>query len=340
VSFDRPSPARPPGEDSAGRAGTAQDGTAADSAQSAQRLGPDRAAPGRAPGERVRPDFYETEEEQRDWHRVMNSARPPEMYRTWDTALGKPDAAKTADATKPADTRKPADTGETADAGETAGAGEAGDQEAGRAWFPGKRGRDRVADDSGGDSADDARPRPGLPDVVACYPGEYARSDKKPPRVDKPHTSPEDWVKDTNSGNLRRSRNSNCGECARAVDSTWHGYPTVAAALTSPGAGGEKISRMIEWAGAEPTRASMADVGQRLRELGPGSSALVACLWADREGGHWFNGLNDAGTVKAVDGQSGEVESWPPTGRGLGFDQSDMQDSCAIFFGPDGKVKH
>jgi hypothetical protein len=32
---------------------------------------------------------------------------------------------------------------------------------------------------------------------------------------------------------------------------------------------------MVEWAGRAPEPASMADIGRRLAELGPGSSAVV-----------------------------------------------------------------
>jgi Papain fold toxin 1, glutamine deamidase len=37
----------------------------------------------------------------------------------------------------------------------------------------------------------------------------------------------------------------------------------------------------------------MTQIGRRLAELGPGSSAIVGCDWADG-GGHWFNAINDA----------------------------------------------
>jgi len=36
-----------------------------------------------------------------------------------------------------------------------------------------------------------------------------------------------------------------------------------------------------------------------------------------------------------------KVEAWPPTPKGLGYDESRMRHSDAIFFTPDGKVvKH
>lgn len=72
-------------------------------------------------------------------------------------------------------------------------------------------------------------------------------------------------------------------------------------------------------------------------ETSPGSSAVVGCGWKTG-GGHWFNGVNDGGTVKAVDGQSGCVEDWPPTNAGFGFDENRMRYSDVVYFTQDGKV--
>jgi hypothetical protein len=112
-----------------------------------------------------------------------------------------------------------------------------------------------------------------------------------------------------------------------------------AAAISDPDSDGESTSRMTEWAGHAPKRATMAEIARRLEQLGPGSSAIVGCDWVwPRAGGHWFNAVNDAGTVKAVDGQKGKVETWPPSESGVGFDQSWMEFSDAILFTPEGKV--
>ena len=45
-----------------------------------------------------------------------------------------------------------------------------------------------------------------------------------------------------------------------------------------------------------------------------------------------------AGTILAVDGQSGKLEKWPPSKNGLGFDESQMSGSDAIYFTADGEV--
>ena len=111
----------------------------------------------------------------------------------------------------------------------------------------------------------------------------------------------------------------------------------MAAALADHDAAGEPIERMTDWAGATPVNASMAQVGRRLAELGPGSSAVVGCDWTIG-GGHWFNAVNHDGIVLAVDGQSGRTEKWPPSVHGLGFDESGMRRSDAVFFTADRKV--
>jgi hypothetical protein len=98
---------------------------------------------------------------------------------------------------------------------------------------------------------------------------------------------------------------------------------------------------MTEWAGREPEPATLAQVAARLAELGPGSSAVVGCDGSPGgSGGHWFNAVNDAGTVKAVDGQSGKPETWPPSVSGVGFEERWMDHSDAFFFTPDGKAVH
>jgi Papain fold toxin 1, glutamine deamidase len=175
-------------------------------------------------------------------------------------------------------------------------------------------------------------------DVAANYPADYARPVHPPPRVDGPHQSPRSWLRAVNADEAQPGRDNNCGECTRAVHDTWHGRPVAAAALADRDSAGEPAGRMAEWAGRRPVRATMAEIGQRLEQLGPGGSAVVGCDWKGGVGGHWFNAVNDAGRVLAVDGQRNRVGPWPPTVRDLRFDESRMQWSDAIFYGPDGKV--
>jgi hypothetical protein len=178
---------------------------------------------------------------------------------------------------------------------------------------------------------------PERPDMADRYPERYARPDSPAPRVEGPGEHPAHWVGDIYPGRDRHERPNNCGECARAADSTWHGLPAAAAELASRRVGGERPAVMAEWAGRPPEPASMADIGQRLRELGPGSSAVVGFDRADAPG-HWFNAVNYEGAVLAVDGQSARFEDWPPSKDGLGFDESGMSYSDAIYFTADGKA--
>jgi hypothetical protein len=184
---------------------------------------------------------------------------------------------------------------------------------------------------------DDATELGSRPSVADAHPEDYTAADHEPPAVDQPHESPEGWARDINHDETEPGRDNNCGECARAVQSTWEGDPATAAALSDPDANGENISRMVDWAESQPELASMSEINQRLDEMGPGCSAIIGCTWPDGRG-HWFNAVNDGGSVKAVDGQSGSVEPWPPTEDGLGFNESQMDRSFAFFFDRDGKV--
>jgi Papain fold toxin 1, glutamine deamidase len=60
-----------------------------------------------------------------------------------------------------------------------------------------------------------------------------------------------------------------------------------------------------------PGAGSPAFTGQRLRGLGPGSSAAVGFGRQDAPG-HWFNAVHHKGTILAVDGQSAQFEERPP----------------------------
>jgi hypothetical protein len=179
-------------------------------------------------------------------------------------------------------------------------------------------------------------PRANWTDPKTTHPGDYVPSKDAPPQVPGTHTSPASWLKGMNKM-ADPGRDNNCSECSRAVDNTWHGFPKMPAAMKDPYSPGEPVPRMEAWAGKSMTPSSMGDVGTRLQKLGSGSSAIVGAEWKGG-GGHWFNAINDGGTIKALDGQSGLMEDWPPTKSGLGFDEGDMGYSDATFFGSDGKA--
>jgi hypothetical protein len=172
--------------------------------------------------------------------------------------------------------------------------------------------------------------------MVDKYRPDYVPSTQEAPQIDGPHKIPEKWIDAMNHDKGGPDRDNNCGECARAVFNTWCGRSSTAAAMADARCPGEPTPRMSEWASAQPIPVTMAEVGQRLTALGPGSSAIIGCDFRDGRG-HWFNAVNDAGTVKAVDGQWGKVQEWPPTQRGFTFDPSRTVFSEAFFFDRDGR---
>jgi len=89
----------------------------------------------------------------------------------------------------------------------------------------------------------------------------------------------------------------------------------------------------------EPVDAEPPEVGGSPEAVPsvPGSSAIVGFDWED-EGGHWFNAVNENGSIKAIDGQSGQVEAWPPSDLGLGFSAADMKNMEAVYFDANGRV--
>jgi hypothetical protein len=94
---------------------------------------------------------------------------------------------------------------------------------------------------------------------------------------------------------------------------------------------------MAEWGGRSPEPASMADIGRRLRELGPGSLAVVGFDRADAPG-YWFNAVKHEGMVLRSTGKPTDLKSGPPRNYGLGFGEKDMSYSDALYLTTDGKV--
>jgi hypothetical protein len=63
-----------------------------------------------------------------------------------------------------------------------------------------------------------------------------------------------------------------------------------------------------------------------------GSGLLLASAWLHAGGRRWRK------SGYAVDAQSEKVENCPPSAHGLGFDQSDMNGSWALYFDQNGKA--
>jgi len=179
------------------------------------------------------------------------------------------------------------------------------------------------------------------PDVAAEHPELYERTNAPLPPIDGSHQSPEEWSDAVNPARQidMDKGDHNCGECARAVQETWEGNPRVAGTETQLThlQRGEPVEIMQAWAGAELQPTSVEDIRGRLDELGAGSSAIVQCGWPEG-GGHYFNAVNDGGTVKAVDGQIGASGAWPPNRTEFPYDPGEMRNVQAIIFDASGRT--
>lgn len=180
-----------------------------------------------------------------------------------------------------------------------------------------------------GSRPEQTRAPPDLDRVDRRWPELYQRDDIHPPEAVEPLESPSSWAADRNAGGPGDvGRAANCGDCARAVELRWRGVDAVAGSARR--LDGESTEVMDAWSPGDRVPATFDDVADRLGQLGPGASAVVGI---DRhEGsGHWFNALNDGGTIVAVDGQSGAWEAWPPSVEGVGVDESEVVRADAIY---------
>jgi hypothetical protein len=218
---------------------------------------------------------------------------------------------------------------------------------------PGERGAGDGAPEqslgSTGDSPSDAKPvqdavaelkpTPSSEAVWDAAPDMYAPAhDAVQPDVTGPFQDVHGWVAEVNPGGTDApGRDNNCGDCTRAVERNWRGEPQVAAALTDPTLGGEYRHVMEDWIGAPATDMSYSSIHDKLTEIGPGSSAIVGQTW-DGGGGHWFNAVNQSGTVMAVDGQGAKAEPWPPSMDGVGWDESWVDNSFCIIRNSKGDI--
>ncbi|MCK9897502.1 toxin glutamine deamidase domain-containing protein [Frankia sp. AgB32] len=176
------------------------------------------------------------------------------------------------------------------------------------------------------------------------HPADYIPPDRDipGPEVNGRFQDPRGWIREINPERFTPGRDVNCGECARATELSWRGVPAVSARNGDPIRFGEPAERMEEWSRKQLDPMGLDDIEATLQEAGPGASALVAVSWK-RGGAHWFNAVNHEGEVLVLDGQRGSVERWPPS-RGISrFDESAIQRSFAIIFGPevsDGRGVH
>jgi len=192
----------------------------------------------------------------------------------------------------------------------------------------------RMLDISGLDAALDRVP------PSDCFPDRYERADESDVQrlaeARAESADPRDWVDLINPGadaaDAGIGRLQNCAECARAVQETLDGRPTVAASLVCGGPDartkgpntGEQPQVTEVWADKKFEPVSYQEIEERLWR--DGGSAIIAG-YGPSVSGHAFNAVFVDGAVRSVDGQVGEVTDWPDPELAARF-----PDTSAIFF--------
>ncbi len=120
-----------------------------------------------------------------------------------------------------------------------------------------------------------------------------------------------DWIEDINPKydpfDWESPYSNNCGSCAFAVEQRLDGNESIAATSENIGT----IEEMNKATGMEQVAMSPNEIKDYLISQGPGSHGIVGI---DRVSGpgHWFNAYYDGKKVVAIDGQTGEINDWPP----------------------------
>ena len=186
--------------------------------------------------------------------------------------------------------------------------------------------------DSDGQGASES----GSPEDRYIPPGDEAEAHYRNAVEAHGHRNPEGWIDKGNprldSGEPRWTQN--CGPNARSFADTFQGNDARAPwgdGRIPPGEVAEMWRaldvepppRLSNNADGLPSSAFTSDAYQRvetaLRGQPPGTVAVVGVDWdvpgkaAGTAGGHWFNAfVDDAGTVRFADQQTGKVADWPP----------------------------
>lgn len=119
------------------------------------------------------------------------------------------------------------------------------------------------------------------------------------------------WISDINPNydpfDWQSPYANNCGSCAFAVEQRLEGNTDIAATGENIGS----IEEMNKATGMEQVAMSPDEIRDYLISQGPGSHGIVGI---DRVSGpgHWFNAYYDGKKVVAIDGQTGEINDWPP----------------------------
>lgn len=116
---------------------------------------------------------------------------------------------------------------------------------------------------------------------------------------------------------------NNCGSCAYAVYRRLEGDNGIVATADNIGYNDE----MNSITGMKQVSMSPSEIETRLLEQGDGAHAIIG-IDRDEGPGHWFNAVCKDGKVYAVDGQTGEINEWPPDyGNVVNWDMSIKEDN-------------
>ena len=116
---------------------------------------------------------------------------------------------------------------------------------------------------------------------------------------------------------------NNCGSCAYAVYRRLEGDNGIVATADNIGYNDE----MNSLTGMKQVSMSPSEIETRLLEQGDGAHAIIG-IDRDEGPGHWFNAVCKDGKVYAVDGQTGEINEWPPDyGNVVNWDMSIKEDN-------------
>ncbi|MBQ6908074.1 MAG: hypothetical protein IJQ28_06825, partial [Clostridia bacterium] len=121
----------------------------------------------------------------------------------------------------------------------------------------------------------------------------------------------EKWIGDINPNfdefDPESPYSNNCGSCAWSVYNRLNGNTDMCATADNIGYNNE----MNALTGMEQTPMNPSEIEQRLLSEGNGSHAIIG---VDRAmgPGHWFNAVCVNNKVYALDGQTGQINDWPP----------------------------
>lgn len=127
------------------------------------------------------------------------------------------------------------------------------------------------------------------------------------PKLDDIHQ----WINDINPNydpfDWKSPYSNNCGSCAFAVEQRLNGNNSIVATDENIGT----IEEMSKTTGMEQVSMSPDKIKDYLISQGAGSHGIVG-IDRDQGPGHWFNAYYDGEKVVAIDGQTGEINDWPP----------------------------